>query len=44
MIISDRVIAEIVIVRKHCQGKIEYRIISPNGEVRWISDRIRILS
>ncbi|MBD2683402.1 MULTISPECIES: PAS domain S-box protein [Nostoc] len=35
----DRIIREIPILRKHCQGEIEYRIIRPNSEVRWISDR-----
>ncbi|MBE9207656.1 PAS domain-containing protein [Nostoc sp. LEGE 06077] len=35
----DRIIAERVILRKYHRGEIEYRIIRPNGEIRWISDR-----
>ncbi|MHC5747283.1 MAG: PAS domain S-box protein [Nostoc sp.] len=35
----DRVITEVSTIRQHCQGEIEFRIIRPDGEIRWISDR-----
>ncbi|AFY35804.1 PAS domain S-box protein [Calothrix sp. PCC 7507] len=36
---GDRVITEVSMLRERCAGEMEYRIIRPNGEIRWISDR-----